>query len=1036
VRSGWLLGCLVLLGITLGCSAQPFSTDWYEPIEVYLIPHSHCDVGWKKTVDGYYTEQVRDILNGVTQCLEEKNPNPDPRLVRKFNWDVQAFFQLYWNEISPEWQDVIRAQVADGRMGFAGFGWVQSDEAATEAYGRIMQLTEGHLAVARLFPEVLDQPRVCWQIDPFGASSLSPTLFAKAGFDAVVNTRIPRVQQDAFRANKSLEFIWKGNPLGESYPMLWHNMGDGVHPYATPGDPPEAWGGREGFRWEDSLRSNPIVTEENVAARAAVFANDLQVRASWFQPGAPVLIPFGADFLFQDAHIEFDNMDKVLEEINAQYDTFKVSVRYATVQEWVTAMMEADLQFPTYEAADFFPYNKATGNIWGGFYTTRPLLKRKIRQGEALVRAAETLHALAGVYLLPEEAASVSEPVFQQYFKAGYLLDQCRQEVAIGHHHDAITGTSYHEVVSDYFDRLDEGASRAREAIGISASLLLCDTATDEGIGSSACPILEGYQLHGNQSQIIDTASFGEGEMVTLVLSNSLGVVREEMVTVRCSSLATIVDAVGDELAVSASPVTDERGDHYLISFIADLPALGLGTFYVQRQASDVMGDCFSQEAAGTEDHMSIGNDWIQVNIDAATGGIASITNWIGPLHGEELPVNQEFFLYFSPNSDAYQFTPSSVEPLSSGPDDVTIVINTCELYQEAVVQIGDLVTVTYRVPQLVGRTRLFGMQGLGVEMTIDVGEMENSRELVQRFRTGWSADNVWYTDNGLALDQHKLIVTGSGPLKDASQNYKPVRSTAMIVDSHLHLDELRTVNEAAGLLLLTGQPAGTTSLEDGTLEVMIHRKTGTYIWQDYRGASSHYRLFAGPVPWLDVARAHQNLQVQFPVDVLHVPGPSTAMPYGSFFAPFGAESLPLDVHLFTFAAEDFFAVAIPELDYDDFLDAVASGRSFPVTPDTVDADKVAVRLHNLYADGISEVSLPFSGCEVDWCEERGITLLPHKEHHRFAQDPHWRNQPLSTNAEYAITGLEDLDVFQSSCERLHLSPSDIRTLVYKFDCV
>jgi hypothetical protein len=177
--------------------------------------------------------------------------------------------------------------------------------------------------------------------------------------------------------------------------------------------------------------------------------------------------------------------------------------------------------------------------------------------------------------------------------------------------------------------------------MGITASILLCDSAAEGGLGTANCPELEGYYLAGNSSAIIDTASFSPDESVVVVLFNPLGVTREEMVSIRCSSLVTVVDSAGDELVTSSESFTDEQGDYYNVSFVADLPALGLGSFYVKPRQTEAREDCFTQEAAGTEDHMSIGNDWIQVNIDAATGGIASITSWIGPFQGEEIPINQ-----------------------------------------------------------------------------------------------------------------------------------------------------------------------------------------------------------------------------------------------------------------------------------------------------------------------------------------------------------------------------------------------------------
>lgn len=44
-----------------------------QPVTAWIIPHSHCDVGWKETVDQYYTRNVSRILDQVVQALQ-RNP--------------------------------------------------------------------------------------------------------------------------------------------------------------------------------------------------------------------------------------------------------------------------------------------------------------------------------------------------------------------------------------------------------------------------------------------------------------------------------------------------------------------------------------------------------------------------------------------------------------------------------------------------------------------------------------------------------------------------------------------------------------------------------------------------------------------------------------------------------------------------------------------------------------------------------------------------------------------------------------------------
>ncbi len=42
-------------------------------VEVFIVPHSHDDVGWILTVDEYYFQQVQFILDS---CIQQLLDNP------------------------------------------------------------------------------------------------------------------------------------------------------------------------------------------------------------------------------------------------------------------------------------------------------------------------------------------------------------------------------------------------------------------------------------------------------------------------------------------------------------------------------------------------------------------------------------------------------------------------------------------------------------------------------------------------------------------------------------------------------------------------------------------------------------------------------------------------------------------------------------------------------------------------------------------------------------------------------------------------
>jgi hypothetical protein len=67
-----------------------------EHIYVHMIPHTHDDVGWLKTVDEYYTggsgDPNRYVEGIIHTAFEEVQKNPE----RKFTYVEMKFFETWW----------------------------------------------------------------------------------------------------------------------------------------------------------------------------------------------------------------------------------------------------------------------------------------------------------------------------------------------------------------------------------------------------------------------------------------------------------------------------------------------------------------------------------------------------------------------------------------------------------------------------------------------------------------------------------------------------------------------------------------------------------------------------------------------------------------------------------------------------------------------------------------------------------------------------------------------------------------------------
>ena len=100
-------------------------------INVHLIPHSHDDVGWLKTVDQYATggnNSIQHANTGLTigSVLQNLRDNAD----RTFSYVEQAFFQRWVEDADDDQLADMRAAVASGQMVFLNGAWAMHDEAS------------------------------------------------------------------------------------------------------------------------------------------------------------------------------------------------------------------------------------------------------------------------------------------------------------------------------------------------------------------------------------------------------------------------------------------------------------------------------------------------------------------------------------------------------------------------------------------------------------------------------------------------------------------------------------------------------------------------------------------------------------------------------------------------------------------------------------------------------------------------------------------------------------------------------------------
>lgn len=126
----------------------------------------------------------------------------------------------------------------------------------------------------------------------------------------------------------------------------------------------------------------------------------------------------------------------IAEHINTKMTGVKV--RYATPAEYFAALFKdhSNILFPVLRH-DFHPYADNEDSYWTGYYTSLPNLKKRSREAEAHLYAAETAY----VYGRLQEGKKEVSPVLKNtnWLSLANEIQVAREELSVAQHHDAIT---------------------------------------------------------------------------------------------------------------------------------------------------------------------------------------------------------------------------------------------------------------------------------------------------------------------------------------------------------------------------------------------------------------------------------------------------------------------------------------------------------------------------------------------------------------------------------------------------------------------
>ncbi|XP_017796881.1 PREDICTED: lysosomal alpha-mannosidase-like [Habropoda laboriosa] len=765
--------------VTRTCGYQACPVPDPKKLNIHLVPHSHDDVGWLKTVDQYFFGSrpaiqkagVQYILDSVIQALLA-----DPE--RKFIYVETAFLWKWWIRQSDKMQQDVRNLINEGRLEIIGGGWSMNDEAVTHYHSLVDQYTWGFRRLNDTFGSCA-RPHIGWQIDPFGHSREQASMFAQLGFDGMFFGRLDYQDKAARMKNSNMEFLWKGSSSLGSRADLFT-----VALYNTYSPPP-------GFCYDmlcndEPINDDPESPDYSVTNKVKQLVEYAHRQAAAYQTNN-VIFTMGEDFNYQQAEMWFTNLDRLIRYVREKKGN-EVNIFYSTPSCYLKALHDLELEWVTKED-DFFPYASDPHSFWTGYFSSRPTIKFYERMGNNILQISKQLSVLA--HLKGHEKQ----------------LEHFREAMGVMQHHDAVTGTEKQLVAEDYARILNSAIEQGLNII----SEAMSDWRTNGQLKGDMYACME---LN------ISSCSYTEDQDTELTIYNPLSQKVDSNIRVPVQIGSYNVVDLTDDVTVTSHlvPVPNSvqkipgrnSSAMYELLFIATLPPLGYRSFKVTKNSE------ITYPVVTTSKAYSISNEFYDVSINANGN---AVVEW---KREQNMSLTQSFHYYEgmqgnnrefeNRSSGAYIFRPKS--PLAKN----FIKPGSYKIYKGPVVEeihqyINDWVSQVIRVYKGKEYVEFDWLVGpIPVKDTI-------SKEIVTRYSSNLNSSDEFYTDsNGREMLKRKKNYRPTWNLnlfEEISGNYYPVTSKISLKDKERLLK----------LSVLTDRAQGGTSLRNGEIEMMLHRR-------------------------------------------------------------------------------------------------------------------------------------------------------------------------------------------------------------------
>ena len=767
------------------------------PIKVFLMPHSHDDVGWLKTVDDYFygadqSTQWAGVQYTIDTVVSELANDP----TYKFSIVETAFLYRWWNNANQTQRDLIKRHVKSGQIEFINAGWCMSDEANPYYEDIIDQMTIGFRWIKDTFGVV---PTIGWHIDPFGHQATNAALFSQFGFNAWFFARIDQQDKSVRMANKGLEMIWHPTQYSGIDNYIFTHVN--YYHYSPP----------PGFCFDNNCRDEPIrddptLDNYNLVAKSEKLVEYFKNQSLHYR-SSNLFHTLGEDFHYANARMWYKNVDKLLNYINARPE-LNVTINYATPGEYLKAINQESNVYPT-KYDDFFPYSDCDHCYWTGYFTSRTSLKGFIRDMGRYVTSVRTHLGLLKV-------AGSSDYIKANTKETEEALWEAEMALGILQHHDAVAGTAKQKVTNNYIltgckalailnkhyneVRKEQIKNDISETVAtINLGTIWNGTAADWGISAV---------LATNKSVLVSLYNPGPKGTYTIRLK-----VEEQELNIISSAGTTVA---GDLICSNTQDTKDcdvlfnLAFEETSTSYVKLVPVKSGGSAKITKLKSITITESTRDFNLSSTASLKYTRSLQKFDLTTSNGNL-SFT--VGYNYYESYQSDGQ-------KSGAYIFRPANDTILTPKKySDIKTVHYAEGEVNTIIVLEGDK---TYTRMYFSKLAKYVDQNGFEMETLISPINISDriGKEIVLNLATTLQNNKTFYTDsNGLEEQKRVVDYRPTWPLvqfEPASGNYYPVNSHISIID----------VNTKQRVSVLVDRSQGGTVLRDGSLEIMIQRRT------------------------------------------------------------------------------------------------------------------------------------------------------------------------------------------------------------------